>query len=379
MTENSAAGSVSALALSVVGIYSTFLTWGYMQERVTAVDYELAATGELRRFDCVSVLNLTMALAATVVARFGLSLCPPAEHCTAPSSAFLQCAISNTLASPFGYASLAHITYPMLMLAKASKLIPIMAMGKILGFLDGVPRRYRLNQYAAAALLTIGIAMFSWSPEKMEREGSRPRSTVLFGLGLVLCNLLLDGFTNARQERIFRDNRHRVMPMHLMCYMNAWSTALLAGWLVVGCAAGQAKSAGLLPAEALSSSLLAHALRVEPGPDGELRGGELLEALRFFREAPQILPHIAAFAAMGAVGQIFIFLTISRFGPLVTTTICLTRKCFSILISVVAFGHALTQTQWAGCAVVFAGLALQSFGDRLPGCGKPRVGKTKRA
>lgn len=40
-------------------------------------------------------------------------------------------------------------------------------------------------------------------------------------------------------------------------------------------------------------------------------------------------------------------------------TITITRKFLTILISNVAFGHMLTQTQWFGCTLVFAGLLVK--------------------
>jgi len=35
--------------------------------------------------------------------------------------------------------------------------------------------------------------------------------------------------------------------------------------------------------------------------------------------------HVVAFSLLGALGQLFIFYSISEFGTLVTTTICITR------------------------------------------------------
>merc|ERR1712118_418779 len=61
----------------------------------------------------------------------------------------------------------------------------------------------------------------------------------------------------------------------------------------------------------------------------------------------------------GAFGQLFIFLTISTFGSLMSTTITTTWEFCSILLSVVWNGNALTQPQLTAVALVFGGLTLK--------------------
>jgi len=58
------------------------------------------------------------------------------------------------------------------------------------------------------------------------------------------------------------------------------------------------------------------------------------------------------------VGQHFIFVTISMFGPLTCSIITTTRKFFTILSSVILFQHSITVLQWEGTTLVFAGLIL---------------------
>ena len=56
----------------------------------------------------------------------------------------------------------------------------------------------------------------------------------------------------------------------------------------------------------------------------------------------------------GAVGQIFIFLTISLFDCYNLTIITTTRKFFSVVYSNFRFGHNFTEMQWYGAALVMA-------------------------
>jgi UDP-galactose transporter B1 len=60
-----------------------------------------------------------------------------------------------------------------------------------------------------------------------------------------------------------------------------------------------------------------------------------------------------------SLGQVFIFLTIHHFSPLICTTITTTRKFFTILLSVYKFGHVLNVLQWGSVGLVFGGLYLE--------------------
>ncbi len=58
--------------------------------------------------------------------------------------------------------------------------------------------------------------------------------------------------------------------------------------------------------------------------------------------------------------QHFIFMCVSDFGPLPCSIITTTRKFFTVLGSVIFFGNALSNRQWLGAVLVFAGLFLDA-------------------
>ena len=90
-------------------------------------------------------------------------------------------------------------------------------------------------------------------------------------------------------------------------------------------------------------------------------GGGGFEAVQFCRQHPDAAWDIMIFCLCGAVGQNFIFLTISKFGSLALTTITTTRKFTSILVSSVWTGSPLSAQQWSGVTMVFAGLSVQIY------------------
>lgn len=121
---------------------------------------------------------------------------------------------------------------------------------------------------------------------------------------------------------------HGTKPGHMMLWMNAWSTLILFVALTLT--------------------------------------GELWQFVDFVQRFPFVISFIVQFSAMSAIGQLFIFLTISSFGPLVCSLITTTRKFFTVLFSVLLFGNSLNGQQWLGTTLVFLGLSLDMFFGKQP-------------
>lgn|ERR1740139_1224442 len=71
----------------------------------------------------------------------------------------------------------------------------------------------------------------------------------------------------------------------------------------------------------------------------------------------QVLMAILLYSVSSAVGQNFVYFTVTEFGPLILTTVTTVRKIFSTLYSVFRTpSNTLSPMQWGGCSMVFAGL-----------------------
>ena len=90
-------------------------------------------------------------------------------------------------------------------------------------------------------------------------------------------------------------------------------------------------------------------------------GASGYEAFSFCKQHPKAAGDILLFCLCGAVGQNFIFLTISRFGSLTNTTITTTRKFVSIVVSSLLSGNPLSTKQWGSVTMVFSGLSYQIY------------------
>ncbi|CUS12835.1 unnamed protein product [Tuber aestivum] len=319
--------SIFQLIICVGGIYASFLTWALLQERITTTPYG----ADKKIFRSPLVLNTVQSLFASLTgyAYFSYSSSPGQPSRIFPnvsiSLRLLFVALTQSLASPFGYASLQHIDYITYILAKSCKLLPVMFL-----HITVFRRRYPLYKYAVVFLVTAGVAIFTLYPAhpKKIKKGASPsgEKNVIYGMLLLGVNLLFDGLTNTIQDDIFsRTPRGIVSGPQMMTALNTISSVLTIGYLLLN-----------------------------PWST------ELNDALAFVKEHPKVGMDIVGFAVCGGLGQVFIFHTLSKFGSLVLVTVTVTRKMLSMIFSVVAFGHSLSSMQWLGVGLVFGGIGAEA-------------------
>ncbi|KAI9058444.1 UDP-galactose transporter [Trametes sanguinea] len=370
------------LAVCVVGVYSMFLLWAIAQERLSVPFQSIDGTSSdkfnspLFLGTCQSFLSCLSALGYILLRRkpgqtltqtLGLTdSSKPVTNGTANGTAngttnssakanghtshhhdtrsrnkslllrYFQCSVFITFAAPFGFAALSYITYPAMVLGKSCKLVPVMLMNVVL-----YRRKFAAHKYLVVAMVTLGITMFMGfgkeKPAKASKNADLSAYTQLIGITYLLVNLLIDGATNSTQDEIFA--RYRVTGQQMMFWINLFSTAL-------------------------TSFISVLPLPYIPVLHPSNSGTELQGALEFIRTHPSVIVPLAQFALTGALGQLFIFETLQHFGSLTLVTITLTRKLFTMLLSVIVYNHKLTPGQWLGAAVVFAGISVEAWVKR---------------
>jgi len=343
------AGAVQFL-IAVGGIYGSFLTWALLQERLTTTPYGPASAPELFKFPVF--LNTVQSLFAALVGYLYLHFDTPAGSRTPaifPTRRIvlplLLVAITSSLASPFGYASLAHIDYITFILAKSCKLLPVMFLHITL-----FQRRYPLYKYLVVLAVTSGVAVFTLhagsakAHAKPSKASINPDRNNTWGLMLLGVNLLFDGLTNTTQDHIFQTFQPYKGPQ-MMCANNIMSTLLTFSYLFLS--------------PYLANTGIGEYLGMDLTAGGS--GGEFLAALAFMRRHPAVWYDVLGFAICGAVGQVFIFYTLSTFSSLLLVTITVTRKMLTMILSVVWFGHRLGGRQWLGVGLVFGGIGAEGI------------------
>ncbi|KAJ7366710.1 UAA transporter [Mycena albidolilacea] len=358
------------LALCVAGVYSMFLLWAIAQERLSvpfaSIDGSTSDKFKSAIFigTCQSALSSVSAFVYILLRRkptdtfaqsLGLEHAPEpvangkanghAKHPEKPSVRFsrsnlllryLQCAVYITAAAPFGFAALSYISYPAMTLGKSCKLVPVMLMNFLL-----YRRRFALHKYIVVFMVTLGITIFMGLGDSKKHsdkaKAAVPDNANLIGIAYLLINLALDGAVNSTQDEIFA--RHRVTGQQMMLWINIFCTAL-------------------------TTVLAALPLPYIPVIHPTEAGSELAAALEFVYTHPSIKMPLLQFAITGAMGQLFIFETLQHFGSLTLVTVTLTRKMFTMLLSVVVYNHKLNAGQWLGAGVVFAGISVEALVKR---------------
>ncbi|KAF3790241.1 UDP-galactose/UDP-glucose transporter 3 [Nymphaea thermarum] len=249
----------------------------------------------------------------------GDTLWSPRSKGGAPWWSYWSPSITNTIGPAMGIEALKYISYPAQVLAKSSKMIPVMLMGTLV---YGI--KYTFSEYVCTLLVAGGVSAFALLKTSSKTISKLAHPNAPLGYGLCFLNLALDGFTNATQDSLTL-RYPKTTAWDIMLGMNLWGI-IYNGLYMFGWSHGIG-----------------------------------YEAIQFCKEHPEAAWDIFLFCMCGAVGQNFIFMTISRFGSLTNTTITTTRKFVSIVVSSLLSGNPLSAKQWGCVFMVFGGLAYQIY------------------
>jgi len=321
-------GSRPKFALCAVGIFVCYFYYGILQERITRGKY--GEGEEEEKFTSITALVFFQCVVNYIYAFVMSFVFTTKEPDTTRSSYYAICSFTYLLAMVTSNKALSWVNYPTQVVGKSCKPIPVMILGVLVG-----KKSYPLLKYLFTLMIVMGVALFMYK-DKAGKASADSDSLIGVGEILLLVSLTCDGLTGAVQERMKLE--HQTKSGHMMMAMNKWSV----GYLAV----------------ALAFT------------------GEGVEFLGFIQRHPAVLWQLATFSVASALGQFFIFLCVSDFGPLPCSIITTTRKFFTVLASVIFFGNSLITRQWLGTALVFAGIFLDGlFGKQKP----QKVGEKSKA
>ena len=242
--------------------------------------------------------------------------------------------------------ALRYVSYPTNVLAKSCKLIPTMVIGS---FVD--KKSYSIQQWFSALLISGGISLFHTSRiqhdlhQSDEEDGGNDGAWK--GIVLLSTSLLMDGCLGATQTALKQTGGSAATASK----SNDNNAAM-------AMSRKSSESTFIRPPTAVESmfwiNFYAFLLLV---PVAQYRG-QLTDGVRSLQRDRALATSIAILNGVVSIGQIFIFLTISNFSPIICTTITTTRKFFTVLFSVIYFGHKFSILQWVSVGLVFGGLYL---------------------
>eukprot|EP01031_Cornospumella_fuschlensis_P030307 gene30307-36620_t len=302
---------IQRLIFCASGLVVSFSIWGLVQERMLTQTYN----GEffVYSYGLVFMNRLGGLLLSAYLMRY---FDVPWQSCALWEYSFPS--VANMLSSWSQYEALAYVSFPIVMLAKACKMIPIMLMGKLLN-----NKSYETYEYVSGAAVAFGIYLFLASSEKLDLFqnvfGDAENITgAMCGVVLLAFFLVFDSFTGQWQTRTFEQNPS-LSPLQMMLIMNAFSAVF-------------------------SFITLIH--------QEELHG-----ALGFVYQHPNMLFHLLVFIVCSTVGQLFIFYTVKSFGAVVFSIIMSIRILCSVLLSCLVYQHPVSELGVLGILIVFSATA----------------------
>lgn len=323
--------SIKSILISFVGINVFYSIYGILQEQMVRADPR--ANGEkfdntLFLFGIQCLMNATFAF---VVRRFSnsaqkkskpLSARPVSAPMLSSGYAWLAFVSFTYLAAMLSSnEALKYVSFPIQALFKSCKIVPVM-LGNVL-----VGVKYKFHQYCIVFMITVGIALTQYKPSAAApSHGNTPEvlpgvDASWIGIALLFVSLVFDGITGSNQHLL--DKEYEISAHDLMFGMNLFAFIYTFVALVLT--------------------------------------GELQRGVQYVTMYPWIQKDIFLFGLSSALGQNFIFYTITGPGPLACTTITTTRKFFTILISVLRYPetNSLTGQQWLGVFTVFSALGAE--------------------
>nr|CAG4643180.1 EOG090X05CU [Ilyocryptus agilis] len=294
------------------GLQISYLTWGVLQEKIMTREYVDGDHAETFR-DSQFLVFVNRILAFILSGIYLLITHKQTAQHRTPLYKYSYCSVSNTLSSWCQYEALKFVSFPTQILAKSAKVIPVMLMGKLVS-----RTKYKDYEYATAVLISVGMTAFLLGSS----EGGKANSVTTFSGAVLLCGYLaFDSFTANWQSALFKE--HHPSSVQMMCGVNLMSCLFT------------------------SASLI--------------QQGGFLYSLAFSARHPSFIVDCLLTAVSSALGQLFIFATIAKFGPVVFTIIMTVRQGLSILLSCIFYHHHISQIGLIGVLLTFFALFLRIY------------------
>uniref|UniRef100_A0A2C9JDC4 Adenosine 3'-phospho 5'-phosphosulfate transporter 1 n=1 Tax=Biomphalaria glabrata TaxID=6526 RepID=A0A2C9JDC4_BIOGL len=312
-SKNDESFSKQAMRLMVcfAGLQISYLTWGVLQERIMTIKFGTEEDSEY--FKDSQFLVFINRILAFIMALIVIMLQAQPPH-TAPLYKYSFSSFSNIMSSWCQYEALKFVSFPTQVLAKASKVVPVMLMGKIVS-----KKTYQFHEYLTAVMISVGLSLFLLTSGDVTKH--KDTVTTTSGLIMLIGYMLFDSFTSNWQGELF--THYKMSSIQMMAGVNMFSCLLT------------------------SVSLIEQ--------------GGFIDSAAFMVRHPEFVWDAVILSICSASGQLFIFYTISQYGAVVFVIIMTVRQGFAIMLSCLIYGHPVTFIGMLGIIILFIALFLKIY------------------
>lgn len=207
------------------------------------------------------------------------------------------------------------LCYLLQVLSKGCKMLAVMLMSVCIS-----KKKYKPLEWFFGLTISFGIWLFLLNEEQASKhrmpDASPDHSQLMSGISLLALYLTFDSFTSNWQSDLFE--RYTVSSIHMMASVNFYSI--------------------LFTSISLTSQ------------------SEFVSAFRLLLANSALARDCLVLSLCSALGQLFVYHTISSFGAVVFTLIMTLRQVFAILLSIFNFGHSISVWGALGITIVFASI-----------------------
>uniref|UniRef100_A0A182PZS3 Adenosine 3'-phospho 5'-phosphosulfate transporter 1 n=1 Tax=Anopheles farauti TaxID=69004 RepID=A0A182PZS3_9DIPT len=299
------------LSYCLVGLMGSYLTWGVLQEKIMTQEYEGPEKRKSHFKDSQFLVFSNRVLGFMITAVY-LVAKRQFRH-RAPLYKYSFASFSNIMSAWFQYEALKFVNFPTQVLAKSSKIIPVMIMGKIIS-----RNKYEFYEYLTAVMISVGMIFFLTGSTD---ESKSTAMTTLTGVLLLTFYMIFDSFTSNWQDELFKS--YSMSSIQMMCGVNLFSTLFTGASLA-------------------------------------MQGG-FYSSLVFAVDHPKFVIDCVILSISSAIGQLFIYYTIATFGAVVFTIIMTLRQAIAILLSCLIYQHRITFLGVIGVLIIFLAIFLRVY------------------
>merc|ERR1719207_450379 len=227
---------------------------------------------------------------------------------------YLAISLSNVAATTCQYEALKWVSFPVQMLGKSYKMMPVMVWGILIS-----QKNYSITDWLVALAVTGGVTEFLMTGSISAPLGNQADS--VYGLALLVGFLLFDGFTSTFQEKLFKE--HQTSKYNQMLYINLGSALTSVVSLLVT--------------------------------------GGFAEAFAFCAAHPAFILDASLLSGAAVGGQFFNYSMVKEFGALSFAATMNVRQVASIIVSYIVYSKPITLLQILGLFLVFGALFYKSF------------------
>jgi len=290
-----------------VGIISTLVVYGVLQEKIMTIPYG----GEL--FTVSAFLVLCNRVCNVLYASSMIAVQKEDFRNKAPLWKYGIISLSNVAATTCQYECLKYVSFPVQMLGKSFKMMPVMLWGIAIS-----GKKHSCMDWAVAGMVTFGVTEFLMTGP-MSSPNDHQNS--FKGIALLCMFLLCDGLTSTMQEKLFKE--HNTSKFNQMFYVNGCSSIV-----------------------SLVTVLVSQ---------------NLFYCINFSMEHGLFVANVAILSVAAASSQYFIYSQVKEYGALVFAATMNVRQVSSILVSYMTYDHSITGLQVFGLLLIFGALFFKSY------------------